>query len=212
MTPSAYARLRAIARRCTRRADEADDLVQDALLVAVSEGRTDLGDAATLRWIGGIIRNRATLAARTAARRLRRETMWHRARPTDDDVTETPPVAEIVDGLPRALKALAALALTGHSRREIVYLLRLTDTALRQRVVALKKHLRARGIAMPPQTPGLTLNLQYGRIRDVLLPQLIRGGGVFASHDPDGHLFIVRSAHKSPARGNRDVRNTGVPQ
>jgi DNA-directed RNA polymerase specialized sigma24 family protein len=202
MTPSAYARLRAIARRSSRRAEEADDLVQEALLAAVKAGRTDLGDVATLRWIGGIIRNQATLAARTAARRVRRETSWHRAAPDDAEAQDTPPFAEIVDGLPRALKALAALALTGHSRREIAYLLRLPDTALRQRVAALKKHFRARGIAMPGRTPGLTLDLHYGRIRDVLLPQLIRQGGVFASHDPDGHLFIVRGAHKPAAGGN----------
>lgn len=193
MTPSAYSKLRAVARRVTRRADEADDLVQDALLEAVAAGRTDFGDQATLRWMGGVIRNRATLAARTAARRMRRETRWSSEHPRSDD-GEAFNVGEVIAGLPPALKALAALALTGHSRREIAYLLRLPDTALRQRVAALKRNLRRRGMAMPAGTPGLTLDLQYGRIRDALLPLLIERQGIFASHDPDGHLFIVRRA------------------
>ncbi len=58
---------------------------------------------------------------------------------------------------------------------------------------------------MPAGMPGLNLDLSYGRIRDALLPALIREGGVFASHDPDGHLFVVRRAnptHKPGPRGN----------
>ena len=96
--------------------------------------------------------------------------------------------------LPPALKIVAALALSGHSRREVGYLLRLNDTALRQRVSALKRRLAARGLAMPTGTPGLRLDLSYGRIRDALLPKLVNEGGLFASHDPDGHLFIIKLA------------------
>jgi hypothetical protein len=87
---------------------------------------------------------------------------------------------------------VALLALTGHSRHEIGYLLNLTDTALRQRVVALKRRLRETGLGSPAEFTGLNLDLAYGRIRDALLPQLLRQGGLFASHDPDGHLFVVR--------------------
>ena len=96
--------------------------------------------------------------------------------------------------LPPALKSVAALALSGHDRREIAYLLRLDDVTLRQRISTLGKRLRAAGLDLPEGTPGLGLNLAYGRIRDALLPALLREGGVFASHDPDGHLFIVRRA------------------
>jgi RNA polymerase sigma-70 factor (ECF subfamily) len=102
----------------------------------------------------------------------------------------------VLDELPPALRALAALALTGHTRREIAYLLGLSDTALRQRVMALKRHLVARGVAMPAGMPGLKFELAYGRVRDALLPVLVRQGGTFASHDPDGHLFVVRRPHQ----------------
>ncbi len=52
--------------------------------------------------------------------------------------------------------------------------------------------LVARGLAAPSELSGLNLDLAYGRLRDVLLPALHRHGAIFASHDPDGHLFLVR--------------------
>lgn len=185
LTPAAYSDLLRLARRHSRRADEAEDILQDALLDAVAAGRADLRDAANRRWLSGVIRNRATFAARTAARRTRRETRW-----------QLEPADAVLKELPPSLKAVAALAFTGHSRREIAYLLSLTDTALRQRLSSLKRALALRGIPKPAATPGLRLDLAYGRIRDALLPKLVKEGGLFASHDPDGHLFIIRRSQK----------------
>ncbi len=136
MTPAAWQALRQTASRVTRRADEAEDLVQDALLVAVSAGRTDLDTLAGQRWLRGVIRNQARLTARTAARRRRREERWQDERPPAPVAGETPVVAELVTGLPQSLRVVALLALTGHSRREIAYLLGINDTALRQRLTA----------------------------------------------------------------------------
>lgn len=195
-----YRELRAIARRHARRADEVDDLVQDALIEALRAGRTDLRDPQTLRWIGGVIRNRALLMARTAARRDRRERQWFEVRPAEQDSPEAPRVADIVEDLPRSLRVVAALLLTGHSRSEIGYLLSLTGTALRQRLTALRRALSTRGIPLPPETAGLTLDLAYGRIRDSLLPMLVARGGTFATHDPDGHFLIVRRSQTQPPR------------
>jgi DNA-directed RNA polymerase specialized sigma24 family protein len=194
LTPAAYSELLRLARRHSRRADEAEDLVQDALLDAVAAGSADLRDVANRRWLSGVIRNRATFAARTAARRTWRETRWQ-PEPLEAPVDD-PPVEAVLKELPPSLKAVAALALTGHSRREIAYLLRLTDTALRQRLSSLKRALAVRGIPMPATTPGLKLDLAYGRIRDALLPKLVKEGGLFASRDPDGHLFIIRRSQK----------------
>ena len=148
MTPARYNDLRTIARRHSRRADEVDDLVQDALLEAVRAGRTDLADLATFRWVSGVIRNKARFAARTAVRRRQRDCAFQQLLPVRD-ATEPADLPAILAGLPKALKAVAALALAGHDRREIAYLLALPDTALRQRVRMLKRHLRARGIEMP---------------------------------------------------------------
>lgn len=191
MRRSTYEQLLVTARRHSRRADEADDLVQDALLEAVKAGRTDFETALTTRWLSGVIRNKARLAARGAGRRRSRETAWQ-DQPQVGTAQDEIPVSLLLAGLPPALKSVAALALTGHDRREIAYLLRLDDVTLRQRISTLGKRLRTAGLTLPQGTPGLGLNLAYGRIRDALLPALLREGGIFASHDPDGHLFIVR--------------------
>jgi DNA-directed RNA polymerase specialized sigma24 family protein len=195
MSPADYQQLLNLARRRCRSAAEAEDLLQDALVAALADGRSDFSAATTRRWLAGVIRNHGAFRARSAGRQRRRETAWTASLPQQLDAPASPPsIADALDGLPPSLRLVAALALSGHTRREIAYLLRLTDTALRQRVSALKRHLAARGIGLPSGLPGLTLNLSYGRIRDALLPQLQRQAGLFASHDPDGHLFIIRGA------------------
>lgn len=195
----AYNDLLRLARRHSRRRDEAEDLLQEALLDAVAAGRGDLTDADNRRWLAGVIRNRAAMAARSAARRRRRDTIWQREQPRSNGAAVTD-VGEILRDLPPALKAVAALALSGHSRREIAYLLRLDDAALRQRIASLKRRLTARGIPMPERTAGLSLDLSYGRIRDALLPKLVREGGLFASHDPDGHLIVFTGSQMGDRR------------
>ena len=197
-----YARLCAVARRECGDAASAEDVVQDALVVAVASGRSDLADPATARWLSGVVRNKARMLARGAGRRRRREYLWFSEREPDPAGTDTDDLGTALADLPPSLKALAALALTGHSKREIAFLLDLPDTALRQRLTSLRRALAARGIAMPATTLGLNLDLQYGRIRDALLPLLLAQKGTIASHDPDGHLFVVRKAHKGVTGGN----------
>jgi RNA polymerase sigma-70 factor (ECF subfamily) len=146
------------------------------------------------------------MAARSGQRRRLRDTAWSEQR-RGITAAETTPVSDLLAALPPALKSVAALALSGHSRHEIAYLLRLDDTALRQRISSLGKRVRALGLPVPENTPGLRLELAYGRIRDALLPALLREGGIFATHDPDGHLMVFRrvpapDAHKSPVGGN----------
>lgn len=192
-----YAQLLAIARR-EHAASEAEDVVQESLLMAVITGRQNIENPDNARWLMGVVRNRARMEARTARRRRTRESDWQEA--LSAGPREGAAAEEVLSGLPPALRTLAALVLTGHNRREIAYLLNLPDTALRQRVSALKRHLAARNLAAPEELSGLNLDLAYGRIRDALLPALQRHGGVFASHDPDGHLFLVRRSQKDPPR------------
>ena len=114
-------------------------------------------------------------------------------------------------GLPPSLRMVAALALQGQNRREIAYLLGLTDTALRQRLTALRRALHAKGASLPEGLPGLGGTLDYGVIRDALLPMLLRGGGTVAAHDPDGHLFVLRGSQGGNRRQLPGINNRSHP-
>lgn len=211
MRPSLYAQLKAVARRESRDAHAVEDLVQEALLAAVLAGRMNFDAPETGRWLSGVVRNQARMAARSAARRRRRETNWAKDASSPAEI-QAQDLKAVLTALPPSLKALAALTLSGHSRREIAWLLGLPDTALRQRVSALKRHLVGSGLVAPEDLPGLNLDLAYGRIRDVLLPQLLRSDGVFASHDPDGHLFVIRRSQKPvPRQHGGQTEQEGSP-
>ena len=198
--PRAFADLHAQARRLARRPEEADDLLQSALLAALESGRTDLASPETRRWLSGVIRNRAAFDARTSARRRRRDSAW-----SDDALpraergvggsprlrSETEGAVATLPNLSPALRLTALLALSGHTRQEIGWLLNLSDTALRQRISQLKRAL--------DQTPAPgadpTGPLAFGRIRRALLGPARRENAFLASHDPDGHLFVVSRSH-----------------
>jgi hypothetical protein len=138
------------------------------------------------------------MAARGTLRRTHRDGRWLTERPASVDGAAADS-GDVLAELPPSLRAVAALALAGQTRREIAYLLRLSDTALRQRLSALRRILKSRGATMPEGLPGLGGTLDYGRIRDALLPLLLRQGGIVAAHDPDGHLFVIRgSQNRSP--------------
>src|SRR5690606_12413036 len=180
--PRAFPDLHALARRVSRRADEADDLVQEALLVALESGRTNLASPETRRWLAGVIRNRAAFDARTSVRRRRRETGWSEAQPAAAIRAETP--APGLAHLSPALRVTALLALSGHTRQEIGWLLSLSDAALRQRTSQLRGALDA----TPTPDAGPSGPLAFGRIRRALLGPTRRPEAFLASHDPDGHL------------------------
>lgn len=198
MRPGTLNQLLAIARR-EGVAHLAEDIVQEALVIAVEAGRLDMADAETVCWLRGVVRNRARMNLRSERRRTARERAYLHTVPKTEPETGTV-LPDVMKGLPPSLRGLAALVLTGHNRREVAYLLNLSDTALRQRISALKRALRSRGLVPPSELTGLTLNLNYGRIRDALLPELQRQRGSFASHDPDGHLFVVKSSQNTDPR------------
>ena len=124
----AYRRLREEACRHARRAHDADDVVQDALLIALEQQRSD--DPA---WLAGVIRNQAAMQARSAIRRRRRETAV-----AVDDIALGPEhgsgqvprsASALLARLPPAARRVAVLALHGLNAEEIRWVLGINAAA-----------------------------------------------------------------------------------
>jgi DNA-directed RNA polymerase specialized sigma24 family protein len=190
-----YVELLRQARCVARRAEEAEDLLQTVLLAAVEAGRCDLSRPDNRRWLQGALRKRAAFDARSAVRRRQRETHW-----AERAVERAEPPSfpwRFVAALSPSLRATALLVLTGHTRQEIVWLQRLPETAFRQRLAEIRRRWRAFGAEDAAGMPGLSGALEFGRIRQSLLPAIRHGQpGLLASHDPDGHLFVIGSLTK----------------
>lgn len=186
-----------------QRRDEAEDLLHDALIAAIAQGRRPWQEG--LAWFRGVLRQQAAMAARGAVRRRRRETLA--AVPDHSEPPSLPEPWKAVAALPRGLRIVALLILTGHNRVEICHLLRIPDETLRQRLSALRRKLDAAQAGEPlADFARLDGGLSAGALRRALLPAVRLGGASFASYDPDGHLFAVKIVgqrpHKMPDDGN----------
>jgi DNA-directed RNA polymerase specialized sigma24 family protein len=203
-----YVELLRQARCMARRADEAEDLLQIVLLAAVEAGRADLSCPDNRRWLQGALRKRAAFDARSAVRRRQRETHW-----SERDAGQAGPAdfpRNFVASLPPSLRTTALLALTGHTRQEIVWLQRLPDTAFRQRLAEIRRRWHAFSGGDVAGMPGLSGTLEFGRIRQSLLAVVRHERqAVLASHDPDGHLFADSGLTKpaTTATGKRTANH-----
>lgn len=187
-----------------RRRDEAEDLLHDALIAALAQGRLPWQEGTA--WFRGVLRQQAAMAARSAVRRRRREALA--AVPDHQEAARLHEPWKAVADLPRGQRIVALLILTGHNRAEICHLLRIPDEALRQRLSALKRKLGQAEAGEPlAEFTQLNGNLAAGALRRALLPVMRRGEASFGSYDPDGHLFAVKiiktPPHKAPGRGNQ---------
>ncbi|MEZ4322324.1 MAG: transcriptional regulator [Myxococcota bacterium] len=187
--PDVLAELLRCARRHARVPDEAEDLLQTVLIAAMEAGR-DPSNEADLAWVKGALRNRAAFEARTAVRRRNRDAE-HAPRPSEAEPSLD--ARGFVDTLPPTLKTTAQLALTGHTKAEIQWLLNVSDAALRQRITQIRKRWRGLGGRGGVEMSGLGGDLAYGAARRALLRRVDPGGVALATHDPDGNLIVLRS-------------------
>jgi len=186
-----------LARRCTRSRAEAEDTVQSALLAAVAAERSDLDERRNLRWVRGAVVRIGAMTARSAARRRVRERAFAELRGDPAMVAFAPFV--VTADLSPALELTARLVAAGCTRAELCWLLGVSDAALRQRIAALRRSLARQPAAggreiveAPPMAGGL---------RPALLPAARRApAAVFASHDPDRHLFVAAASRIGLAR------------
>jgi RNA polymerase sigma factor (sigma-70 family) len=194
-------RLRRVAARLVGTRDEADDLVQEALLAALEQDR-DLDEARFLAWATGVIRRSVMFRARTAGRRRRREATYAAE-------TSAPPLPfarlprAFIDSLPRSLQTVALLANAGVGRTEVAHVLGLSEAAVRKRISDLRRAWRKSGAG-----PDLALRSPQhrppcGNLRRSLRSTLRKlPDARFAVADPDGHEIFLASAHKTATRGN----------
>ena len=189
-----YTQLLHYARKVARRTDEAEDLLQAILLAAVEAGRADMSCVENHRWLIGALRKRAAFDARSAVRRRKREASVTLL--NDPQAGNEVSTADFVHTLPRSLRTTALLALAGHTKAEVAWLLRVRDTALRQRIAQIKRRWRQFDGRHVSGLSSLKGELAFGRIRQALLQMSRHNNVMLASHDPDGHLFMVSSQNK----------------
>lgn len=162
-----------LAQKHSRVEREAEDLLQDALLVAVEEGRTDLDVDANRAWLAGVIRNQGAMHARTAVRRKEREKQFDAsAKPADTstgaesseqaETSSSEAVERLLQSMSPAARQVAVLVLHGMDRAEIRAALALPDTALRQRFTSIRRALAP----LPNDLQQDALAAAYARRRD----------------------------------------------
>ncbi|MGQ0642574.1 MAG: transcriptional regulator [Gemmatimonadaceae bacterium] len=192
-----------VAARCSLIRHEAADLVQDVLLSAIEKNR-DCGDPSFLPWASGAIRNRARFAARTAVRRKRREHAYavHHERSAHSLPRLPDP---FIITLPRSRRVVALLINLGMGRREIAYLLGLSDMAMRQRIAGVRKAFAdfAGGAETDPHA-SFPANGLARRALKASLPK--SGQRRFALRDPDGTPIFFSS---QPSRFKHRRQQTG---
>ena len=195
LNASEYDALRRVAARHSRVAEEADDLLHDALCVATERGRLDLAGADG-PWFHGVLANLGLRRARDAVRRRSRE---QAPRPGATPVPALPDAA-FLRALPPAARRVAVLAINGMTPDEIRHVLRLGDAAYRQRLSTVRRAWREGGEV--DETAKDAAELDFGLIRQGLLDPVRRRGQI-ASHDPDGKAFFlgeISSSQTAPPR------------
>ena len=212
MTASEYNKLLNIARGIAWNGQEAEDLLQEALIAAIDAGRLDSDEDALSKWLAGVMRNKAKERARSDGRRKKRdllhseqqETWFEEEKHASDSSISSPSL----DNLPPAARKVAILVLHGLNRKEICALLNLSSAAFRQRLTSIRKALSPLPAELQQEVLAMayagraardeqTSALPTGLIRRALLKHLNahRDGKrtALGTHDPSGHLIIVSS-------------------
>ena len=213
MTTADYTYFLSIARHHARALGEAEDLLQNALIVALDKGRSDFENDESRKWLAGVIRNLALQDARSAIRRKERNTAYASNNKSNEPLVEPEPSQkdwatqnQILSQLSPAARKVAVLALYGMDRKEICALLNISSAAFRQRLTSIRKVLAPLSTVLRRDLLALAYarrrsrnaregDLPIGIIRNALLKQLQveqqQGRQALGTHDPNGHLIVI---------------------
>jgi len=217
MTANEYTHLLSFAKRIAYNEQEAHDLLQEALVVAIKENRLDFSLDDDTKWLVGVMRNKALQEARTVSRRKNRDHSFSSEQPleTEANQDESDKAAQhalntLLDKLSPAARKVAVLVIHGLGRTEICALLDVSAAAFRQRLTSIRKALGP----LPPKLQQEVIALAYasrknrgkdtdlpiGLIRKALLKSL-RGNvnehiQSIGTHDPSGHLIVVSPSNR----------------
>ena len=209
--PAAYAKWLEAARRASRRESEAEDLLQDALIIAFEAGRKPLQGDGDAPWFRTVLERQAAFRARGAVRSRQREADFASAQPQTQELTDTPdhldplrPLIGLLADWPTSQRSVLLLALHGLDREEIRRVLDLPDTALRQRLVAIRKRLVDSTLRTFCEPFQQWLGKQGGDDAGLRRAALARGPARITEFrlgvsDPDGHLLGL-GAPRRPRR------------
>jgi len=194
------ATLRHCASRHSRVDHEADDLVQDILLMAVARGRA-ITDPGFVAWAKGAIRIHARFVARTAGRRRVRDAGWETPRAAPNPYPRFSHA--FLSSLPPAQRIVARLVNLGLDRAVITHLLGLKDAALRQRLSGLRTALDAHGGEAELCDGGPSVPPDGLARRSLKQSLHVHAARAFAIRDPDGiPIFFSTRDHIKRDGGN----------
>lgn len=225
MNRSSYQACLHLARRLCP-AELAEDLLQEALIIAARQTELDLDQGPARAWLAGVIKNLLRQHQRQQLRSQRRDGEWlsHTSDPNDsapvafpdpdnpsnpDEIHDAHSTALLQRLSPRQ-RQLFALIAHGLNRDEIRWILNINDNTLRQRIHALSQNLKPLAPEQRHQLLALAYHsrqrpdapLDLGPIRRQLRQALrhTRNETQLGLSDPDGHLLIVDCPDKQEKR------------
>jgi DNA-directed RNA polymerase specialized sigma24 family protein len=206
MSPALYRDIVRSARRYARRPADAVDLAHDVILSALRQGVEDWDAPSRRAWIAGALRRHAAFVARTEIRRRGREQLALAPAPAAGGKGWSD---AFLGSLAPGVRRTAVLLAAGMTRREAAYVLGISDDAFRQRVAALRRAARAHPATAAGRVAA-PLDLAVGRLRQWLLGSVRRDPGVLlGTHDPDGHLLVIRKKRSRTAPSRQQGRRGG---
>lgn len=193
-----------LARKFSRTPNDAQDLLQESLLVAFEQERLDFTIEQNRKWFTGVLKNRAAMMARSESRRKNREeSSATKETLASDSYPEVGSHAEahvrLLNAFKPAARRVVALILLGLNREEICLVLNISSVALRQRLTTIRKALKDLPEDLQREAVALAYQrrteraeeLAFGLIRRALLRLLRQSPGI-GMHDPDGHLLVIK--------------------